>query len=75
VRVDVLYIVGAAVTGSLYDTQANQEVWKDSAIPGFGGRYKNAMKAQYGLLNADDLVRSSFHALFATFEDRKKNGH
>jgi hypothetical protein len=73
VRVDALYVVGAAITGSLYDTQADKEVWKDSAIPGFGGRYKNALKAQAGVLNADELVRSSFHALLATFEDRKKN--
>ncbi len=72
VRVDSLTVVGGAVTGSLYDTQTDKEVWKDSAIPGYGGRFKNSMKVQYGMTDADELVRSSFHALLATFEGKKK---
>jgi hypothetical protein len=72
VRVDALSVVGGAVTGSLYDTQTDKEVWKDSAAPGYGGRFKNAEKAQLGKWDADEVVRSSFHALLATFEDRKK---
>jgi hypothetical protein len=72
VRVDVLWAAGARLTGSLFDTQAGKEVWADSAVPGFGGRYKNALAA--GLLNGDQLVSSSFPALFKTFQNRKKKG-
>jgi hypothetical protein len=71
IRVDALGVAGALITGSLFDSQANKEVWKDTVIPNFGGRYKNAWKYSNGGVMVNDLVSSAFPALFATFQTRK----
>jgi hypothetical protein len=46
VRVDFLWVTGAVLTGSLFDTQTGKEVWNDNT----NGRrsFKNALRAEYG---------------------------
>ena len=75
VRVDALWVAGSVLTASLFDTQAENEVWKDTAMPGFGGRYANALTFNVaGAVEVDQLIRSSVSPLFETLDTRKKKG-
>ena len=75
VRVDALWVAGSVLTASLFDTQAEKEVWKDTAMPGFGGRYANALTFNVaGAVEVDQLIRSSVSPLFETLDTRKKKG-
>jgi len=69
IRVNDVLITGGVLTGSLFDAKADKEVWRDTTMAGFGGRYKNAL---LGAQSVSTLVNSSFHALLATFPARKK---
>ncbi len=71
IRVDALLVTGAVLTGSLFDSQVDKEVWKDTKRPGFGGRYKNAwVVSNLGAVDANRLARSALPSLFATFPKR-----
>ncbi|MGA2904733.1 MAG: hypothetical protein ABSD98_12940 [Candidatus Korobacteraceae bacterium] len=73
VRVDAIYPVGSVLTGSLFDTQGEKEVWKATAKPGFGSRYGSALRLEYGgAVTVDHLIKSGFGNLFATIETRTK---
>jgi hypothetical protein len=60
--------LGSYLTASLYDTQTDKEVWRDTAKTGYGGRFASAMLGS----TLDGLVESGFGAVLATFEKQKK---
>jgi len=71
VRVDALFPTGSVLTASLFDSQAGEEVLRDTAMPGFGGRYKNALELQSGYVPVNQLIKGAINPVLATFE--KKN--
>jgi hypothetical protein len=75
VRVDNLLVTGAVLTGSIFDTQTGKEVWRHTAMPGYGGRYGNALAFNLtGTVSVDQLITSSFGALFSTLNNWEQNG-
>jgi len=73
VRVDGLFPVGSLLTASLFDTETSKEVWRDTAMTGFRGRFKNATYfSMEGVVLVDDLIKSGIDPVLATFEKRKK---
>jgi hypothetical protein len=69
VSIDNVLVTGAVLTGSLVDSQAEKEVWKNTKIPGFGRRYVNVL---LGLEDVHYLTTSGFPALFAPFRNGKR---
>jgi hypothetical protein len=67
VRVDMVTLVGDRLTASLFDASTGKEVWRDTAMPGFGGRYKNALIAENVGVSLDRLFESTLKKLMETF--------
>jgi hypothetical protein len=61
------------LTASLFDTEADKEVWRDTATTGFWGRTENQTRVDisHGIL-IEDLIKREFNPLLATFEKRDK---
>jgi len=60
--------MGSLLTASLFDTQSAKEVWRDTAMTGFGGRFANNLLGN-SLIGA---IESGFGAVLAKFEKQKK---
>jgi len=62
-------VMGSLLTASLFDIESAKEVWRDTAMPGFGDRFGAALVGGYDIFTAID---GSFGQVLAKFIKQKK---